>query len=112
VREVSTTCNNLPNLADVLQVFCRITQARTHVPAALCAHTYTHHTYTYAHKQELWSMVASAQEDPSDSGLPRVLLEEKKAEMEARRLAEQDLKVCLCFMSVWNRRRQRWTQDT
>lgn len=43
--------------------------------------------------QELWSMAASAQEDPSDSGLPRILLEEKKAEMEARRKAEQDLKV-------------------
>ncbi|KAF5831738.1 PWI domain-containing protein [Dunaliella salina] len=42
--------------------------------------------------KELWNMVASAQEDPSDSGLPRVLLEEKKAEMEARRRAEQELK--------------------
>ena len=47
--------------------------------------------------QELWSLLASAQEDPSDSGLPRVLLEEKVAALEARRKAEQEFQVRGCL---------------
>jgi len=45
-------------------------------------------------------MVASAQEDPTGSGLPRIMLEQKQAEMEARRVAEQEMRVRVVAVCV------------